>query len=340
MTTTEPRPAPRIDVHGHWYPEGLLVDLAAIARRIDLVAGPEQSRILTLDGSVALQLLPYARDLAARFATLDQLSIAFQVVSLGAVDIAWGGARAPRLAQTANDEFAALCREHPRRLGWFASVPLHPARRMVAVLHRALADGALGVSVTTTYGGRTLDDPRFAPFWRELHELRLPVLVHPCFPPRQAGHDRGEYLLAGFPGETTLAASRLILSGVLEAYGGVQPIWSHVGGALPVLVARLDAGHRRFAACPRPPSEYLRRTYFDTVCTHVPALACAVSSFGADRLLFGTDEPHRLEHPSAIVEAVRSLSLPVGDTVGILGGNAAALFASAPGIRRPQPAAS
>ena len=103
-------------------------------------------------------------------------------------------------------------------------------------------------------------------------------------------------------------------------------IWSHLGGALPMLVARLDAGTHRFPTCPRPASTYLARCYYDTVCAHAPAYECARASFGAGRLLFGTDEPHRLDQPADILRTLRAMPWAAEEIDGVLAGTAAALF--------------
>jgi aminocarboxymuconate-semialdehyde decarboxylase len=44
---------------------------------------------------------------------------------------------------------------------------------------------------------------------------------------------------------------------------------------------------------PEAPSRAVRRLWYDTVShCHVPALRCAIDSFGADRILLGTDFPY------------------------------------------------
>jgi aminocarboxymuconate-semialdehyde decarboxylase len=197
---------------------------------------------------------------------------------------------------------------------------------MLAELERALAAGAVGVGVTTTVAGEPLDAVAYRDFWREASRLRLPVYVHPCYPAGAPPGDGGAVLLAGFPGETTVAAARLVYAGVLEECADVRVIWSHLGGALPMLVARLDAGTHRFPTCPRPASAYLARCYYDTVCAHAPAYECARASFGAGQLLFGTDEPHRLDRPADILHTLRTLPWAKEEIDGVLAGTAARLF--------------
>jgi predicted TIM-barrel fold metal-dependent hydrolase len=54
---------------------------------------------------------------------------------------------------------------------------------------------------------------------------------------------------------------------------------------------------------PEAPSRAMRRMWYDTVShCHAPALRCAIESFGADRILLGTDFPY--EDGETFVKAV------------------------------------
>jgi len=48
-------------------------------------------------------------------------------------------------------------------------------------------------------------------------------------------------LSLGFPMETTIAMSKLILSGVMDRYPKLKVLVSHAGGALPWLHGRIDS---------------------------------------------------------------------------------------------------
>ena len=62
------------------------------------------------------------------------------------------------------------------------------------------------------------------------------------------------------------------------------------------------------------PSITARRMWYDTVGHgHVPALRCAIDSFGADRLLLGTDFPY--ENGDTFVRAVDYINDPQVDTI-------------------------
>ena len=89
-----------------------------------------------------------------------------------------------------------------------------------------------------------------------------------------------------------------------------------------MVVDRLDRVYKRFEGCPRPPSFYLRQCFYDTACTHGPALDCAYATFGAGALVFGTDEPHVPNASEEVLAAVRGRPWPAADIEAVLTGNA------------------
>ena len=109
----------------------------------------------------------------------------------------------------------------------------------------------------------------------------------------------------------------------------------HLGGPLPFLYQRVDDLHAgRFGQAqdvePPPeqrPSARYRQLYFDTVNDHPPALRCACETFGADRLLLGTDYPYLLgPRWRRLVGYVKDAGFSPADTAAILGGNAQTLL--------------
>ena len=140
---------------------------------------------------------------------------------------------------------------------------------------------------------------------------------------------KGEFelpLRVGLIFDTTLVAARLIYGGVFERYPDFPYIMGHTGGALLMLLARLDNGYRLFPDCrefiSKPPSEYARKLYYDTCAFDPEALMFAYRQVGAGQMLFGTDDPF-IDADRGHVER---LDLPETDKARILGENAAALL--------------
>jgi predicted TIM-barrel fold metal-dependent hydrolase len=310
----------RIDVHAHYFPAPYMQFLARHGRAN---LGAAQGAPIGLD---------------ERLAMLDAVGIDVQVLSVSTAttyvlpeDAAVEGAR------LANDLYVDLCRQYRGRYLAFATVPLPYVDAALAELERALAmPEVVGVMLGCSVGGRPLDDPAFAPFFAELDRRGTVVFLHPQGVGAGPGSaDYGLTWLVGATFEDTITALRLILSGWLDRYPRIRTIVPHLGGPLPFLKQRIDdlraAGlARERGQEPAPeelPSARYRQLYFDTVNSHPPALRCACETFGADRLLLGTDFPY-LVGPRwpRLVAYIEEAGLPPADTAAILGGNAQALL--------------
>lgn len=136
--------------------------------------------------------------------------------------------------------------------------------------------------------------------------------------------------LVGFLFDTTLAASGLVFSGVVERFPRIRWVLGHLGGAIPYLVERLDRGFENFPECrvniSRPPSEYLKTFFYDTVNFDPRALQLAIDFAGVSQLLAGSDYPHLIGSIPKMKESIGALNLSEADQARILGGNAAALL--------------
>jgi aminocarboxymuconate-semialdehyde decarboxylase len=175
-----------------------------------------------------------------------------------------------------------------------------------------------------------LDEPQFAAFWEAAEALRMVVCSHPF----EAAPDGmlGRYGLGNLVGnlyDTGLAAALLIYGGVLERHPALRVVLYHAGGALPSLLGRLDMGHRMIPECraaiPRPPSTYINQFAFDTIAFRLDMLRYLISTFGAERLVIGSDYPlpAGLAHP---VAEVKALGLEAEAENAILGENASRLL--------------
>jgi aminocarboxymuconate-semialdehyde decarboxylase len=198
-----------------------------------------------------------------------------------------------------NDAVVATARRQPDRFIAMPGLPLQDPERATAEVRRlASMPEVAGLGIGSNAGGMDLDDERFEPMWAAIDEARLPVLVHP--PGAVAGADRmGAYHLVnliGNPVDSTVAAGRIILSGLLDRYPNLRFCFVHGGGFVPYQLGRWDhAWHLREdvrVRTPNPPSTYLPgRIFFDSL-THDPqALAFLGARVGWDHVLLGTDYP-------------------------------------------------
>ena len=178
---------------------------------------------------------------------------------------------------------------------------------------RALDElGMTGVTMNTSVLDRALTEAEFEPVFAELDRRGAVLYLHPvgngaCSPLVSQHHLTW---MVGAPFEDTIVAMQLITAGHLQRYPSIRIICSHLGGALPMLTRRAD-DHLKWEApdTPEAPSLAVRRLWYDTVShCHVPALRCAIETFGADRIVLGTDFPY--EDGETFVRAVAYVAMP------------------------------
>ena len=319
MVEKSPIVAKVIDIHAHVYPEGCFTEVLKDRSDFKLVENPRGQSLLCR-GSHVMSMPKDGADLDNRLASMNEAGIDVAVLSVGALNIGWAGSRDASAARFVNDGLASVCREHPMRFRFAAVLPCVNRSEMVKELDRALDMGAAGVGIATNVGDLQLDAPELREFWREMSRRKLMVLVHPTFPCDGPLNDTGTFLSVGYPGETAMAATKLALSGALEECADAKIVWSHLGGSLPMILDRIDRGYQRFSNCPHPPSYYLRRCYFDTACSHGPALDCARATWGVNALVFGTDVPHVPNAEKENIAALKARSWSASELDGILGG--------------------
>ncbi|MGH7769142.1 MAG: amidohydrolase family protein [Candidatus Binatia bacterium] len=238
------------------------------------------------------------------------------------------------------NEFAAeTTMKYPGRLLGLASAVPFGDDRMLKETERAVRDYKLkGIMVGSSVEGEYLDSPRAVPFFELVTELDVPVFVHP--PRVTIGAEKMEIFrlpeMLGRPFDTTLSLARFILTGGLEKFPRLKLVCAHMGGALPMLPGRLGFGYelRKDASfgpwepdvLTKPPADYIKQLYLDTVSLHTPAVLCSVETVGVDHVVFGSDFPPVPIALKRSVEIVEELSLPEADKQKILGGNAARLL--------------
>ncbi|SME98890.1 aminocarboxymuconate-semialdehyde decarboxylase [Xaviernesmea oryzae] len=194
-----------------------------------------------------------------------------------------------------NEEMAWGQRRYPGRVWASAAIPLVDTKVAIDVLDDAVNRlGLMGVNLPGSVGKEgMIDDERLEPFYSRVEELGLPVFLHPTdavFADLLQGYNDALHLSLGRVMEVSAAASRLILSGMLERHPGLKIVMSHTGGALPYQSGRMDKNSKT-AGLPKPVSHYLHRMFTDTVSPHSAGMKFAIEYFGADNVMYGTDYP-------------------------------------------------
>jgi aminocarboxymuconate-semialdehyde decarboxylase len=326
-----------VDVHNHYYPPAYLKALQAGESAVQISFDAQGNPRLHYPGDYNTAV-PGQRDLAVRAAMLEETGIDLQVYSMTTPGVhVETPARAARYAAMVNDAFAEGVARYPGRFAAMATLPLNDPKASVKELERACRELKMpGAMLFSNVNGTALADERFWPLYERADELGAVLHIHPTDPVGvEAMQEYWLMPLVGFLMDTTLAAGKLVFSGVIERYPRIRWVLSHLGGAVPYLAERFDRGWRAFAECrehvQRPPSEILRGLYYDTVNFDPKALKLAVEFAGADHLLAGSDYAHAIGSPKLMLESLRALEVSEAERTMILGGNATRLY----GLSRP-----
>jgi aminocarboxymuconate-semialdehyde decarboxylase len=263
---------------------------------------------------------------------MTKAGIDIAVVSLTCPNVFWGGPEISlQAARLMNDEMAKAQKQWPTRIRWFASLPWQYEKLALEELQRACDAGAVGVMVLANIDGKPLTHPSFASIWKAIDDRKLPVLVHPTAPPGVAEMGMQEFQLTapiGFTFDTTLAVGRCIYDGFFDRYPNLKLIAGHGGGALPYLIGRMDICWHNIPAAAaktqRPPSEYMRQVYVDTVVFTQSVVNMCVEVCGEDNVLYGSDYPHTIGDMPGCLARVDALPGKTRDKVR--GGNARRIF--------------
>jgi len=278
-------------------------------------------------------LVPGHRDIDHREEVLAREGVATQVISLTTPGThVESPERAVRHAQVVNDAFAELVAARAPRFAAYATLPLNDPWASVRELRRAVEElGFRGAMLFSNVNGVPLADERYWPLYEVADGLGVVLHIHPTNP-TDVSAMREYWLmpLVGFLFDTTLAASHLVFSGVAERFPRIRWVLGHLGGAIPYLAERLDRGYEAFRECreniAKPPSEYLKGWYYDTVNFDRNALELAVKFAGADHVLAGSDYPHQIGSIGKMKEAIGGLGLTDAEKAAIFGENAARLL--------------
>jgi aminocarboxymuconate-semialdehyde decarboxylase len=294
--------------------------------------GPEWDRLLT--------------DVDARLQLMNETGVTRQLLSVNPGQYHYWADRptAESLVADINESLAAMVREHPGRFLALGTVALqHPAMAAAQLDHAVRDLGMAGVQISTQAGGRDLSAPELDDLWTAAEGCDAVVFLHPLGCPQMTDRLAPSYLnnIVGQPLETTVALSHLIFTGVLDRHPRLRLCAAHGGGYLPYYLGRAE---HAYGARPdshsmaHPPTEYLRRIWFDSV-VHSPAvLRSLIDLVGVERVVVGTDYPFDMgdPRPDDLLQAVPGLDetdlarIRTGNALDLLGRHAPVASADRP----------
>ena len=305
----------RVDVHHHFLFPQYIATQRALMRKV------------ASDQPHVLEWTP-ARSIEA----MDRFGIGMSMLSISAPGSWTGRVEESRTLARACNEFAArLVQDHPGRFGFFATLPLPDTEGSLREIEYALdALGADGIGLLTSYDMKWPGDPAFAAVYDELNRRKATVYSHPTVADCCAGIMPGVVPAAiEFMFDTVRAITGLLFSGTFARCPDIRFIFSHAGGALPMLAGRLaGVASGRPAIAERVPGgamPYLKRLYFDTASMTNPiSFAALLKLVSSRQVFFGTDFPYAPIEPA--VSGLPTLGLGAEDIAAIERGNAQRMF--------------
>jgi aminocarboxymuconate-semialdehyde decarboxylase len=184
-----------------------------------------------------------------------------------------------------------------------------------------------GVELASHVNGVSIADPRFEPFFATAERLGAAIFVHAL---RPIGQDRVvgpiSEQAACFPGDIGLCAASFITSAMAERHPKLRIAFSHGGGVLSVLLARLNRAwqlqQKLKEALPHEPLTYAKRFYYDAIVFEPATLRFMTQIYGTSQIVLGSDYPFALGEPDPVAFLERC-GLDTEAQVAILRTNAA-----------------
>jgi predicted TIM-barrel fold metal-dependent hydrolase len=271
-----------------------------------------------------------------------------RMMDLAGIDAAWltsaaGMCADPETSRLVNDKAKQAERDYPGR--FIGAAHAHPLGGAAALkeLARCRHDlGFQGVTITSEFDGRFIDDPALEPFWNEVGKLGMFVFVHPALKLNHAqqfdAYDTARAVGREF--SLIMAAIRLINSGVFDRHPELTVHMAHLAGGIASMLARIRSfqdkefwgtagndchgrkGKKEF-------DHYIRyNLVFDTAgfAGGIGAVKAGLCEIPASRMVFATDYPQEIRKRDAVRDFVRDIRALGPDGERILFGNVGLLL--------------
>jgi aminocarboxymuconate-semialdehyde decarboxylase len=343
----EPQPGrfkytkPIIDAHVHWYPpelaelvekEGASHGLTNIHRndKGEVVATqpgyhPYNNNTITFrhDMTDVDKILKMMDDRRVDMSTLEQTN----------PHVVWAEpAFGIKMAQTINDASTALCVKYPKRFTAAITLPMQDVKASLAELDRCRSmPGMRAANFPENILGKNLGDPSIWPVYEKCQALNMPIFLHNVDPISERLVEKNITMmnLLGNPFEATIAATSLVLNGVMDEFPTLEFYFPHAAGFFPFVTPRIDwamanapevirNGPNGYKGLKLPrASDYRRRFYYDLILHEPKIQRMLIELVGVDRVVCGTDFPQAMAimKPVDYVEKIPGITQREAETI-------------------------
>jgi 6-methylsalicylate decarboxylase len=265
---------------------------------------------------------------------MDKAGVRSAVVSMTSPGIWWDNGEQGRVwARDCNEFGAQMGRDFPGRFGMFAAIPLPDTEGSMREIAYALDTLKLdGIGLLTSYAGKPLGDPSFAPVFDELNRRKVVLFVHPTMSCCGMNIPGVNPPAIDFSTDTTRTLTSLAYGGTFARCPDIRFIFSHGGGTMPMIVQRVAAAIRNFTPeqrakiLPDGLAAELKRHHYDiaSVAMNPGGMAAVFKLIPVNRLLYGSDAP--FGSTTVIADALSQFELAAADITAIRRENALRLF--------------
>src|SRR5580658_8427559 len=328
-----------IDMHAHWRPAEVADALRARTREPRIVRNPNGVEVLKSPRMGEALLAEAFDDVDFHLGRMDRQGVEVSVLSLLG-SFCWIEAQpldvSGPLCRTVNDGLSAICAKHPGRFAAFAALPLVDLSAAATELELALAlPGMIGAQIPGNYLLTRKDAEAMRPLLEAANRHRAVLFVHhgprpgDAFPKVSGETDNARRRNGTLDMQASLSSVMvtLCLTDYLAAYPDVTVVVHNLGGNIPYEVERMD--HRCLLDTPTEelPSSRFRKAkvYVDCNSFGPRAIEAAVSLYGAERIVCGTDGSEF--GCDWTRKALAEARISEEERQRILSGNAAALIA-------------
>jgi len=291
-----------IDMHAHWRPAEAADALRDRTREPRIVRNQEGAEVLK--SRMGEEPLATAfDDVDFHLARMDRQGVETSVLSLLG-SFCWIEAQpievSGPLCRRVNDRLSAICQEHPGRFAAFAALPLVDIQAAAAEFDRVLGlPGMIGAQIPGNYFLTRKDGETMRPLLDVANRRRAVLFVHhgprpgDAFPKVGGDTDNARRRNGTLDMQASLSSVMvtLCLTDLLADYPDATVVVHNLGGNIPYEVERMD--HRCLLDTPSeelPSSRFGKaKVYVDCNSFGPRAIEAAVSLYGAERIVCGTD---------------------------------------------------
>ena len=291
-----------IDTHAHWRPAELADALRARSKEPRIARDSDGAEVLK--SRMGDQPLAEAfDDVDFHLGRMDRQGVDTSVLSLLG-SFCWVEAQPAEvsgpLCRRVNDQFSAICQAHPGRFAAFAALPLTDMLAAAAEFERALGlPGMIGAQVPGNAFLTRDDAEAMRPLLEIANRRRAVLFIHhgprpgDVFPKVAGKTDNARRRNGTLDMQASLSSVMvtLCLTDYLAPYPDASVMVHNLGGNIPYEVERMD--HRCLLDTPNEelPSSRFRKAkvYVDCNSFGPRAIEAAVSLYGAERIMCGTD---------------------------------------------------